>query len=144
MYEDIQFVAGGKFVSRDTWQHPTRTIDSHELIFVLQGNVSMCIGDREYHAVPGQMLHVPPGISHGGTEPTEEAVSFYWIHFVGDAPSDPLPAEYAEAAASNRVEILCKQLLHCANSPEYPSDCANYYMRLLLFELHIQRPTSAP
>jgi AraC-like DNA-binding protein len=144
MYETVRFIAGGRFISRDAWQHPERRIDSHELILVLQGRVALFIGDRFYCATPGQMLHLPPDVPHGGTERTEEPVSFYWIHFSGNSSTDPLPGEFAAERTSNRVEILCKQLLHCANSPEYPPDCSNYYMRLLLFELHIQRPASSP
>ena len=131
-------------MSREAWMHPARVIESHELIFVLQGNVSVYIGDRNYCAKPGQMLHIAPGIPHGGLALTAEPVSFYWIHFTGNTASDPLPNVFSDGNISNRVDILCKQLLHCANSREYPQDCADYYMRLLLFELYIQRPALSP
>ena len=144
MYEQIKFLAGGRFSSRGEWKHPSRTIDSHELIFVLQGTVSIFVDDRTYKLTPGQMLHIRPGSAHGGTEISTELVSFYWLHFVGEKDADILPPEISDTKDFGRAGILCKQLLHCANAPEYPADCADYFMRLLLFELHIQRTDSTP
>ena len=144
MYEGIHFLAGGKFSSRDQWQHPHRRIDSHELIFVLQGTVNLFIDENTYRAEPGQLLHISPGAYHGGTGISTEPVSFYWLHFIGKADTDPLPEAFSDIRLLGRAEILCKQLLHCANSPEYPADCSDYYMRLLLFELHILRPSASP
>ena len=144
MYEHIKFVGGGRFSSRGPWQHPHRTIDSHELIFVLQGTVSVFIDDQSYELVAGQMLHISPGEAHGGSAISTTPVSFYWLHFDGALSADIMPPQLIDAKDFGRAEILCKQLLHCANSPEYPPDCADYYMRLLLFELHVQQPSSTP
>ena len=144
MYEQIKFLAGGRFSSRGEWKHPSRIIDSHELIFVLQGTVPVFVGDQSFCVESGQMLHIQPAVPHGGTAVSTEPVSFYWLHFNGESESDILPPAYASARDFSRAEIICKQLLHCANSPEYPADCADYYVRLLLFELHVQRPDSTP
>ena len=144
MYESIKFINGGKFTSRGSWIHPQRVIDSHELILVLQGTVPIFAGQNSYDLVPGDLLHIPPGLLHGGTNLQEETVSFYWLHFERCAETDVLPQEHTASRDFGRAEILCKQLLHCANSPEYPSDCADYYMRLLLFELRVQHPNASP
>jgi AraC-like DNA-binding protein len=144
MYEHIKFLAGGRFTSRGEWKHPSRTIDSHELILVLQGTVPIFAGDHTYYLTPGQMLHIRPGVAHGGTEISTEPVIFYWLHFIGETDSDFLPLEFTDEIDFGRTVILCKQLLHCANAPEYPTDCADYFMRLLLFEVNVQRPESTP
>jgi len=144
MYEHVRFLAGGRFSSRGEWKHPSRAIDSHELIFVLQGTVPIFVGDRYYNLMPGQMLHIRPGVAHGGTEISTELVSFYWLHFIGETDADFLPSEFTDDIDFGRTVILCKQLLHCANAPEYPADCTDYFMRILLFELNVQRPDSTP
>ena len=144
MYEQIKFLAGGRFSSRGEWKHPNRMIDSHELIFVLQGTVPIFVGDQYYMLTPGQMLHIRPGIAHGGTEISTQPVKFYWLHFIGETDVDFLPPEFTDEIDFGRAVILCKQLLHCANAPEYPVDCADYFMRLLLFEVNVQRPDSTP
>jgi YesN/AraC family two-component response regulator len=61
--------------------HPTRIINSHELIFVKQGELDMWEEDRTFHLEAGQTLHLWPGRQHGSTKPMPLGLKFYWIHF---------------------------------------------------------------
>lgn len=61
--------------------HPTRIIDSHELIFVVQGELNMWEAHRVFTVRPGQTLHLWPGRRHGSTCPMPPDLKFYWIHF---------------------------------------------------------------
>jgi hypothetical protein len=47
----------GLFISRGAAMHPTRVIDSHELIFVKQGELDMWEGEQVFHLQAGQTLH---------------------------------------------------------------------------------------
>lgn len=136
MFEDIRYVSAGKFISRDAWIHTKRTMSSHELIFPVSGQVHIALGDQPYVVNPGEMLHIAPGVLHQGTQVSTSHISFYWVHFIGDAPQIPILFRQADPS---RTEILCRQLLHCAQSPGYPRDCADYFVRLLLIELIVQQ-----
>ncbi len=61
--------------------HPTRIIQSHELIFVKQGELDMWENDQVFHLEAGHTLHLWPNRQHGGTKPMPLGLKFYWIHF---------------------------------------------------------------
>ncbi len=72
---------GGFFISRGVGRHPTRVIQSHELIFVKEGVLSIREEDREFEVQPGETLLLWPGRSHGGTADYPPELKFYWVHF---------------------------------------------------------------
>lgn len=74
----------GLFISRGDAMHPTRVIDSHELIFVLQGCLDMWEDDAVFHLEEGDTLHLFPGRKHGSTKVMPPDLKFYWIHFTID------------------------------------------------------------
>jgi len=71
----------GLFISRGDAMHPTRVIDSHELIFVIQGELDMWEGNQVFRLSAGQTLHLWPGRKHGSTKAMPPDLRFYWIHF---------------------------------------------------------------
>ncbi|MBK8027152.1 MAG: AraC family transcriptional regulator [Chloroflexi bacterium] len=71
----------GLFISRGSAQHPTRVINSHELIFVKQGELDMWEEGQRFHLEAGQTLHLWPGRTHGSSKPMPPDLRFYWIHF---------------------------------------------------------------
>ena len=82
----------GLFISRGEGIHPSRVINSYELIFVRQGRLGMFEDRRRFELGAGQTLLLWPGRKHGGTIPYPHDLSFYWIHFVlnpGTAKSRP-------------------------------------------------------
>ncbi len=77
----IEALNGGLFVSPGFGTHPTRVIDSHELIFVGQGCLDMFEGEESFHVAANQTLLLFPGKRHGGALPYSPDVHFYWVHF---------------------------------------------------------------
>ena len=71
----------GLFISRGGAMHPTRMIESHELIFVIHGELDMWEDEQVFHLEAGQTLHLWPGRRHGSTIPMPPDLKFYWIHF---------------------------------------------------------------
>jgi AraC-like DNA-binding protein len=71
----------GLFISRGNAFHPNRVINSHELIFVKQGELDMFEGEHTFHLEAGQTLHLWPGRHHGSTRVMPANLHFYWIHF---------------------------------------------------------------
>lgn len=71
----------GLFISRGDAMHPTRIIDSHELIFVIQGCLNMWEEDEDFYLTKGKILHLFPGREHGSTTVMPADLKFYWIHF---------------------------------------------------------------
>jgi AraC-like DNA-binding protein len=71
----------GLFISRGKGIHPTRVIDSHELIFVKQGELEMWEEERAFSLKAGQALHLWPQRQHGGLKPMSPKLKFYWVHF---------------------------------------------------------------
>lgn len=71
----------GLFISRGKGIHPTRVIDSWELIFVRSGELGMFEGERTFKLHAGQALLLWPDRRHGGTVEYPKDLSFYWIHF---------------------------------------------------------------
>ena len=79
----------GLFISRGSAMHPTRVIESHELMFVIQGELDMWEGEQQFHLGAGDTLHLRPGRQHGSTKPMPSNLRFYWIHFeVDDSPAN--------------------------------------------------------
>lgn len=71
----------GFFISRGKGRHPTRRIDSYELIFVVGGTLKMFEEKIKYELRPGDCLILFPDRLHGGGADYPRDLSFYWIHF---------------------------------------------------------------
>lgn len=71
----------GLFISRGGAKHPTRIIDSHELVFVIQGELEFWEDEQSFNLTTGQTLHLWPGRKHGSSKPMPPDLKFYWIHF---------------------------------------------------------------
>jgi AraC-like DNA-binding protein len=74
----------GLFISRGDAMHPTRVIESHEMIFVIQGSLDMWEEDKVFHLTEGNVLHLFPHRKHGSTKIMPPDLKFYWIHFTID------------------------------------------------------------
>ena len=77
----IEGLNGGLFVSPGFGIHPTRVIDSYELIFVTQGSLDMFEEEATLHVAQDQTLLLFPGRKHGGRLPYSPDARFYWVHF---------------------------------------------------------------
>lgn len=111
----------GLFKTDEPWIHPTRTIDTYEIMMIVAGTVCIFDEDRRFVLNAGEILVLRPGRRHGGWKPSEGTTSFYWIHFhaqEGDMPA--LPYDPVKPADHSHFNLLCRQLLHLANAPGYP------------------------
>lgn len=134
MYETIHYIYGGRFTSRGTWQHGTRTIDSYEFILVTEGTVYFSLAGEEMTLLPGDVVRIDPGMVHGGTRPSDGPVGFFWVHFSTDYPAE-LPPRRLHPDSTAQAELLCRQLLHYANTEGYPPESTDCLVRLLVMEL---------
>jgi AraC-like DNA-binding protein len=101
----------GLFVSRGQGTHPTRVIDSYELIFVRRGTLGMFEEQQRFAVRAGQTLLLRPGRRHGGTAPYPPDLSFYWIHFTLAAagrrrPTLAVPQQAAIAHPDRLTELF--------------------------------------
>ncbi len=131
----------GLFISQGRGIHPTRVINSHELIFVKEGELEMWEEDRTFCVMAEQTLHLFPGRRHGGLTPMVPELKFYWIHF------DLVPEINANTALPGievpqlqriqrpeRLESLYRDFLSQQESAELHPYSANLLMMLMLVE----------
>ena len=71
----------GFFISRGKGEHPDRVIDSHELMFVTKGVLSIIEGNRKFDVGEGESLILWPHRRHKAASSFEPDLRFYWLHF---------------------------------------------------------------
>ena len=81
---NLQFSNMGLFNTTDTWLHPTRVIDSYELIYVMDGEFDIVEDENVYHLQPQSILFLSPHHEHKGLKRTNIPIKFYWLHFYCD------------------------------------------------------------
>ena len=82
-FDDIslKFSNMGLFKTNSDWIHPTRIIDSYEIIYVLEGTFDMIEADVQYHLEPHNLFFLAPHIQHRGLIKTNHPITFFWLHF---------------------------------------------------------------
>lgn len=146
-YCPIKAQNAGLFISRRPAMHPTRIIDSHELILIKYGELDMWEDGREFHLEAGQTLHLWPGRRHGSTRPMPPDLRFYWIHFEvegqnerGDGPSAEQSPLFTKVPQVNhltqpeRLERLFRNFLEDQETGFLHPYAANLLTMLMLIE----------
>jgi AraC-like DNA-binding protein len=77
----IKPLNAGLFVSPGRGRHVTRTINSHELLFVTSGTLDLFEEEEALHLQRGDALVLWPNRLHGGATILDKDLAFYWIHF---------------------------------------------------------------
>ena len=128
----LQFESIGLFRAEQEWKHPARTIDTYEIIFMLEGCAHLEEDGIPYELYPEDVLLLEPQKMHRGTQFSHEPVSFYWLHFKTNAPISP-----KKLSLSNGYEIksFLKALLHKVNTPGYTVEEKDALSLLILKEL---------
>lgn len=121
----------GEFVSAGEWKHPERVIDSNEMIFVLEGYVSIEEDGTEYTLGANDVLILEPGKRHRGVHKSMVPTSFYWFHFYTDID---VPYKICRGKDFYDLKYLLKRLLHMGSSPEYAQEARDALGMLVLFE----------
>lgn len=128
--------------------HPTRVIESHELIFVKQGELDMWEDNKVFHLGAGETLHLWPGRQHGSTKVMPVDLKFYWIHFEIESRSgkdqrhskdDFAPAvkvpQVSHIAQPERLERLFRTFLDDQETGLLHLYSANLLTMLMLIEV---------
>ncbi|WKZ91297.1 AraC family transcriptional regulator [Chimaeribacter arupi] len=71
----------GRFISRGIGTHPTRRLDSFELIYVERGQLALREETQAFYIPAGSSLLLWPGRQHSGIGPFPPDLIFYWLHF---------------------------------------------------------------
>mgnify|MGYP004588327903 CR=1 FL=1 len=138
MYNGLKYIHGGKFISNNVWIHPDRVIDSNEIIIMIKGTAYINANDKNRVLTAGDILRIDPGERHFGYKTSDDGASFYWLHFLLDDKSEPLPPEFFTPEDSYQAELICRQIIHCERTDGYPCDVCDLLMRVLLAELCFQ------
>lgn len=122
----------GEFHSEGEWIHPTRIIDSYELIFVLEGVVYIAEDGVEYELHQNECIILEPGKTHGGYKPSKEPTAFYWLHF---RTSFQMPFKTYAKDEFYDVKYLLKKLLHISKTPSYKASALDSAALMIFNEL---------
>lgn len=138
----FQYEIIGEFHSNDGWIHPKRTINSFELIFVLDGTVYIEEEGMEYKVGANEIILLEPYKQHAGSRKSDTKVAFYWFHFQTNMT---LPCKTHSGTDLYDIKYLLKKLLHIANTPLYHENTADAVGLIIFQELlyHSNSPHNA-
>lgn len=123
----------GEFRSCGAWIHGRRTLQSHEVILVLEGTVYISEAEQRYALKKDQILVLEPGKEHYGYQESDEPVAFYWFHYFSDLP---LPLKLYTGGDIYAVTQLLKRLLHTVNTRPDAEEAADAIGYLIWDELN--------
>lgn len=159
--QPLEFISAGQFHSTRPWTHSRRVIDSFEIIIGVRGTLYIQQQDDRYAVEPGSTLLLLPGETHLGYRPSEEELSFYWVHFLcpenaricgeeewlqdgSRRQSDEYLASktncvyfplFFQCGNPDKIDILFHQLQHLASSKLIYHSALHYRMTSLFIEL---------
>lgn len=147
---ELEASNGGLFISRGIGIHPTRRIDTFELIFVKRGVLGIREGDACFDVQPDETLLLWPGREHGGTTPYPRDLEFYWVHFgLRGGPARPqtptlhIP-QHARVARPDHLTVFFRRLLDDQEAFGVQPVSGGLMILLLLSEVTNSRPASEP
>lgn len=133
---DSVYKRGGFLEFSEGWIHPTRMVDYNEIIFVVKGTVKLFENDRKYELHKGDCIVLEKGKQHGGYECSDKEVAFYWFEFYSE--NDFIEnMKYVSLGSGDSFLNLARQLVHVDESPSYPAQASDCYLRLLLNEIDV-------
>ena len=134
-----RFANGGRLVTAVERRHPTRVIDSHELILVERGTLPIFEQDQDYRVAAGEYVLLRAGRRHGGSADYPDDLRFRWLHFHHRGPLPALP-DHGAWARSEIATDLAARLLDEQDRPDAPPGSCDLLMALLLLECTASRP----
>ncbi|TCL06046.1 MULTISPECIES: helix-turn-helix domain-containing protein [Sodalis] len=134
----IRIENGGLFISRGLGHHPTRILESYELIFVEQGILAISEDQHDFHVKAGESLLLWPGRKHEGIGNFPPDLKFYWLHFgiiaarpaIQDALKLPIP-QYSKIRDPHRFITLFRLFLSEQENRSPPSSLELILLLLL-------------
>lgn len=132
----------GEFHSSGDWIHPRRTIESFELILILDGIVYIAEEERKYELSKNQLIILEPDKEHYGYKSVSEPTSFFWFHFFTNIC---IPFKTFGGNNVHEIKQLLKKLLHISNTPGYSKASVDSMGYVIFDELmHISNTESVP
>ena len=130
---------GGYFISRGIGTHPTRVLDSDELILVTGGTLELFEEERKFQVNSGGSLLLFSGRRHGGLAQYPPDLTFYWFHFTpadsrGERILDALP-QHAVLRNPEKMSVWFRQLLSNANRADSDPVESGLLLTLMLAEI---------
>lgn len=109
----IEALNAGLFISPGYGTHPTRVLDSYEIIFVTDGELRMYEADARFTVGSNETLLLSPNLRHGGTGPYPADVRFYWMHFrvrkFGETtPANQIPKQAQIGDPEELTDLFCR------------------------------------
>lgn len=98
----IQYLTCGNLANNNHFEHPDRKLDSHVLIIVRKGILHINQNGVNYDIGPNQFIILFAGQRHFGYKPSEEALSYFWVHF---KVQDPDSRYYSPSGLKSSLEI---------------------------------------
>ena len=130
---EFSFQKVGHFITDKEWIHPDIIQTTHQLIFVVAGEVHMCENGKNYSLKRGDTLFLEANKRHYGFERSTGFTSFYWLHFfLNDFSCFP---NFPVTMNNFDNFQLIKELLHYSAMPDthtFQLDilCANIIIQL--------------
>jgi AraC-like DNA-binding protein len=137
----IKLVSCGLFISSGHGTHPDRVLDSHELIVVRRGTLSIWEGDVRFDVPPEHALLLHPGRRHRGAAPFAPDLSFYWIHFIVDRFAQQDGVEVQKLTRVRRFDCVA-ELFHRYLDDQEAGRLTPLYSAALLLQIlcEVSRP----
>jgi AraC-like DNA-binding protein len=127
----------GMFISRGKGIHPDRTTDFYVLIFVRNGELKIQEERTVFTVRKNETLLLQPHRRHWGTEPYQQDLSFYWIHFNPASSSALKKLSIQQHSSPERPDLVTEYFRRYLNDQEngqHTSLAANMLGTLLLCE----------
>ncbi|MBQ4631460.1 MAG: AraC family transcriptional regulator [Clostridia bacterium] len=122
----------GEFQSVSEWIHPDITVTTHEIIYVINGEVHIAEEDEEYSLYPNELIVLDPNKRHFGFKTSQTHTSFYWFHFYTNID---IPCKLCKSDDYYDIKYLLKRLLHISNTPTYTQNAKDSAGLMILEEL---------
>lgn len=134
-----RFANGGRMIKAIERRHPTRVIDSHELILVDRGTLPIFEQERDHRVGPGEFVLLRAGRRHGGSADYPPGLRFRWLHFHHRGALPALPDHGAWARPDIAIDLAAR-LLDEQDRDDAPAGSCDLLMTLLLLECTAARP----
>jgi len=134
----------GLCVSRGQGRHPSRKIESYELIFVREGTLHLEEEGKPFVVAAGQSLLLFPNRIHAGTAPYPPGLSYYWIHFTMQGERPPMShavlriPQHATVARPDHLVTLFHRFLEDQEAGTLDPTAADLMLLLMLTEVVAQ------
>ena len=132
----------GLFISRGKGAHPTRILDSYELILIKSGRLEIQEEEKTFSLEAGQTLLLFPARRHGGIGTLPPGLQFYWIHFElneqlsDDNKLDPLELpQVTNLQRPEKLESLFRYFLDSQEAGDLSQVAANLLVMVMLVEI---------